>query len=197
MTTELCRECGEELNKYLLFYCEECKTRLHNEIIKSVKDSSKENNKKFNENSKKYYHNNKEKSAEYQKKYRKKNKEKINKKIREKYNSNPNVRLASNLRKGIRQALKGKHKSEHSIVLLGCTIGEFKRHLESQFEWDMTWKNYGYYGWHVDHIIPCASFDLDDPDEQLKCFNYKNLQPMWAEDNFRKGSRVHNKGKYA
>ena len=54
----------------------------------------------------------------------------------------------------------------------------------------MSWDNYGLHGWHVDHIKPCASFDLSKPIEQRKCFNFNNLQPLWAIDNLRKGSKI-------
>jgi hypothetical protein len=48
-----------------------------------------------------------------------------------------------------------------------------------------TWDNQG--EWHIDHILPCVAFDLEDPVEQQACFYYKNLQAMWALDNSRKG----------
>jgi hypothetical protein len=51
----------------------------------------------------------------------------------------------------------------------------------------MNWQNYGQ--WHIDHIRPCASFDLKDPIEQAKCFNYTNLQPLWAKENLSKGAK--------
>lgn len=54
----------------------------------------------------------------------------------------------------------------------------------------MTWENYGFYGWHIDHIKPCDSFDLMNSKEQEKCFNYRNLQPLWAEENFKKSNKV-------
>lgn len=53
----------------------------------------------------------------------------------------------------------------------------------------MTWENQGKNGWEIDHIRPCSSFNLEDPEEQRKCFNYKNLQPLWAKDNMIKGDR--------
>ena len=50
----------------------------------------------------------------------------------------------------------------------------------------MSWDNYGIHGWHIDHIRPCASFDLTDPEQQRQCFHYPNLQPLWAFDNLSK-----------
>ena len=53
----------------------------------------------------------------------------------------------------------------------------------------MSWENYG--KWHIDHIIPCNIFDLTIPSQQEECFNWKNLQPLWAADNLRKGSKIY------
>jgi hypothetical protein len=53
----------------------------------------------------------------------------------------------------------------------------------------MTWENWALDGWHIDHIRPCCSFDLTDPEQQKKCFHYSNLQPLWAEENWSKGGK--------
>ena len=53
----------------------------------------------------------------------------------------------------------------------------------------MSWDNYGTHGWHIDHIRPCASFDLSDEEQQKICFHYTNLQPLWAEDNLKKSKK--------
>ena len=58
----------------------------------------------------------------------------------------------------------------------------------------MTWENHGRYGWHIDHIMPCSSFDLTDPEQQKKCFHYTNLQPLWAHENMSKGAKIPNMG---
>ena len=46
----------------------------------------------------------------------------------------------------------------------------------------MTKENHGTV-WHIDHIIPCNAFDLNDENEQRRCFHFKNLQPMYPKDN--------------
>jgi hypothetical protein len=64
----------------------------------------------------------------------------------------------------------------------------------------MSWHNREL--WHIDHIIPCDSFDLSNPDQQKKCFHYTNLQPLWKEDNLKKSNKLnyelneHPKGKW-
>jgi DNA/RNA endonuclease G (NUC1) len=67
-----------------------------------------------------------------------------------------------------------------------------KAHLEAKFLPGMTWDNYGVHGWHIDHIIPCAAFDLSKETEQRKCFHFTNLQPLWAKDNLRKSDSLEN-----
>ena len=73
--------------------------------------------------------------------------------------------------------------------MLGCSIKDLIIHIEKQFKEGMTWDNHSYNGWHIDHIIPCASFDLSDPEQQKKCFHYTNLQPLWKQDNLSKSDK--------
>lgn len=92
------------------------------------------------------------------------------------------------LRTRTRIALKRNVKSHKGFVLLGCTIEELKTYLENKFQTGMNWANLG--DWHIDHILPCSSFDLSRAEEQARCFHYSNLQPLWARDNLMKGSRL-------
>jgi len=78
-------------------------------------------------------------------------------------------------------------KSAKTLELLGCTVEQLQTFLEAEFTNGMAWENYG--EWHIDHIRPCASFNLADPEEQKKCFHWTNLQPLWALDNIRKGDK--------
>lgn len=99
--------------------------------------------------------------------------------------------LRSNLWSKLNNYQQGiKLKSQSTIRLLGCNIDFFIGYLESQFEEGMSWDNYGLHGWHVDHILPCASFDLSDPEQQKLCFHYTNLQPLWAKENLAKRDKI-------
>lgn len=100
----------------------------------------------------------------------------------------PIFRAKESLCARLRSALKGKDKSANTLKLLGCSINELKQHLESKFYGDMSWENYGSY-WHIDHIRPCASFDLTIEENQKQCFHYLNLQPLTAKENLIKGSK--------
>lgn len=96
-------------------------------------------------------------------------------------------RLLNNLRSRLSHSLKRNSKIKHTLEYIGCTLEELKNHLESRFIDGMNWDNYG--KWHIDHIHPCASFDLSNPEEQYKCFHFSNLQPLWEKDNLKKGGR--------
>ena len=87
-------------------------------------------------------------------------------------------------------ALSGRFKYGTTFDLIGCSSEFLRNHLKSQFTEGMTWENYGYYGWHIDHIKPCASFDLSDIEQQKLCFHYSNLQPLWAKDNMKKRNKI-------
>lgn len=94
------------------------------------------------------------------------------------------------MRKRVRDALRGKNKSKNTLDLIGCSVEELWMHLEKQFTKGMTRENYGKYGWHIDHIMPCDSFDMNNAEEQKKCFHFSNLQPLWAKDNIKKGNKI-------
>ena len=124
--------------------------------------------------------------------YRLNNKEKLNKYFRNLYASNINYKIARNLRVRVWEVLKGIRKSSSTFKLLGCSLSHLKKCLERKFTSRMNWDNYGTY-WEMDHIKPCALFNLVKPSEQRNCFNYKNLQPLTLKQNRSKGSRVNRK----
>lgn len=108
--------------------------------------------------------------------------------IRKKRKTDCNFAIKENLRNRIYYAIKDAQKSKHTLELLGCSIEYLKDYLEKQFEPGMSWDNYG--EWHIDHIIPCSYFDLTDPIQQQICFNFRNLQPLWAKDNNQKKNKL-------
>lgn len=81
-------------------------------------------------------------------------------------------------------------RSGEAVRLLGCTIKEFVSYIESLWTDGMSWENWSRDGWHIDHIIPLASFDLADEDQRLKACHFSNLRPLWAKENMSKGSKV-------
>lgn len=110
--------------------------------------------------------------------------------MRERRRADLGFRILCSLRVRIWHALKnakGTRKCARTIELVGCSLEQLKAHLESRFQQGMSWANYG--EWHIDHIRPCAKFDLTLPDQQKLCFHYSNLQPLWAIDNKTKSDK--------
>ena len=155
---------------------EEIKIRRHNRYLN--------NREKVIEQCKEYYYNHREKMLQYQNDYNKSHKKQRNKIRNSRLHNDINLRILYNLRHRLYQVLKNNYKSNTTMNLVSCSIEQLKQHLESQFKPGMSWENYGQ--WHIDHIRPCASFDLSKAEEQRKCFHYTNLQPLWAEENIAK-----------
>ena len=114
------------------------------------------------------------KSRKYQREY-----------VRERYRSDPAYKLMKNLRSRVWYALKGNSKSAATEALLGICVDECRKYIEALFTEGMSWDTIA-----VDHIVPCASFDLSDPEQQRRCFHYTNLQPLFPPQNSSKGARI-------
>jgi hypothetical protein len=143
---------------------------------------------------KEYYQNNKEKIQNYYNQWVENNKEKIKTYQQNRKNNNPIIRLSSIMRStistGIRKYNGEKRKKALDIIGLK-SWEEFKIYVESKWEVEMSWENYGVgknnTTWHLDHIIPLHS--ATSVDDVLKLNHYTNLTPMWGSDNIRKGSK--------
>ncbi len=162
------------------------------------------NRDKCNESSRKYRINNRDKCKESDRKWRLKSGKTVvalvkgrwkaknlsyhnnYQKLRRK--SDPKFRLTCAIRDRLRKAVNKNWKGSSSIQLLGCSIPDFRIYLESKFRFGMSWENYGHERgqWCIDHIIPCAAFDLENCHHRQRCFHFSNLQPMWATENSRK-----------
>lgn len=182
-TTDFFHKCSVRSKYGIKSYCKKCgnkkaleryyKNREHN-LLKQ----------------KEWHYSNREKRTKQLREYSYSHRDNRNKYLAIKMKQDGQFKIRKNIRDRMRSAMKGKSKSKNTMELLGCTIEELKTHLEKQFTHGMNWDNYGKKGWHIDHILPCASFDLTDPEQQRKCFHYTNLQPLWATDNYKKKDKI-------
>lgn len=114
----------------------------------------------------------------------------------------PKLKLIARAYGSIRAALKCQsvRTDTRSYGYLGCTGEEFAEYLVHHYSWkhDFTLENHGTV-WHIDHIRPLASFNLDNEEERKAAFHYTNCQPMRASENMSKGSlwegKRHNHGR--
>lgn len=133
------------------------------------------NRKKLNNTQSNWREKNREQIKEYNKNY-----------TNVRYLHDPVFKLKLNQRTRIRAVLKTA-KTRSTNELLGCSYEELKIYIESKFLDGMNWGNMG--KWHIDHIVPLAAFDLTVETNQKIAFNFKNLQPLWAIDNLKKGAK--------
>lgn len=213
MKTKECKRCGlvrdlsnlqenvwKCIQNFHNYVCQECFNKRAKEYKQKNKAKIKKQNEEYRQKNKakikkryqKYRQENKEKIKKRYKEYRQKNKEKIKEKVN-KYLKNRrmtdiNFKIRCNLRTRVWEAVKNNYKHAKTLELLGCSIEFLKQYLESKFKPGMTWENYG--DWHIDHIKPCVSYNLADPEQQRECFHYTNLQPLWAHENLKKGARI-------
>ena len=203
METKVCARCKveKELNLFnknkrtkdgFHFYCKQCRSEIRSEEHNKeyVREYRKINKERIKEITKIYRTNNKEELKEYGLIYEANRKK-----------SDPIFKLRKDLGRTIRHALlynksySFKEKSKIRLIL-GCTLEEFKAHLESLFEPWMNWSNRGLYnggfnyGWDIDHIIPCATAKTEE--EMIKLYHYTNLRPRCSYTN-RVIDRIKNK----
>lgn len=109
----------------------------------------------------------------------------------------PGFKMLRNIRRRHLQAVKaaGSNKTFRTTDLLGCTAEELKQHIENQFIINMSWDNHGSV-WHIDHIYPLALVDWNNHEQVKQVCNYRNLQPLLAVENIRKGKTVNQNPQY-
>ena len=187
-TMSICKICKQKENKklYLKEEVKLYKSEYNKKWRQNKKDKKQETEKKWRQNNKKRYKKTisewNDKNKEHLKKYR-------NKWRKSNYKNNLNFKISNCLRRRLNKAINGNYKSGSAIKDLGCSIEELKVYLESKFLTGMSWENHGLHGWHIDHIKPLSSFNLENREEFLKACNYTNLQPLWAKDNLKKGAK--------
>ena len=159
----------------------ECKKKHYIEnsehLIIKAKNYYAKNTDIINTKHKEYVAKNSETIKNYQKDYK-----------RNRRNTDPIFKMVCNLRSRIQIALKsqGATKDISSKELFGADQEFVWKHLESQFKEGMTRENNNRKGWHIDHIKPMNSFDLNDPEQLKECCHYSNLKPLWWIENLQK-----------
>jgi len=180
--------------------CKECYNKSRREF-----DRKRASQPKRVEARKQYKLNNPEKIKELNKKWREENKEYnrsymrgwLKKRYHSHYKHDPRFRIDNAMGANINSALKGNKAGRKWESLVGYTVEDLIKHLESKFENWMTWENYGNPNgdhtecWHVDHIVPQSSFEYTHPEEESfkRCWELDNLQPLSGKENIRKGNK--------
>lgn len=191
-----CNKCNLIKSEKDFYKCKACK----NGYVKDCKKCRSEYAKKYRElnktnitkQQKEYRNKNKDKIKKRNKKYRENNKERIRfirrqyKKM--KWETDPLFKLKETYRSRIYAAFKVKYwnKGNTTKDILGIDYIELFKYIENKFTDNMSWDNQG--EWHIDHIIPLSSANTKE--ELIKLCHYTNLQPLWAEDNLKKGGCI-------
>lgn len=107
--------------------------------------------------------------------------------------TDPCYRVLRNIRNAVSKELLGVRKDHAGpkdgyCKYVGCSKETLKTHIESLFKDGMSWENHGKV-WHLDHIVP-ISLGKKDFTLLLKLSHYKNLQPLFAVENIRKGDSL-------
>lgn len=142
----------------------------------------------YNENRRKTRAKNPDYYRDMQRRWREANRDRMGEWRREAWKrATPSQKLRTYFGAAIAHALNGSGKGGRSWQdLVGYKTSDLKRHIERQFIKGMSWENYG--KWHIDHIIPVASFKFEtvDDDAFKACWSLTNLRPLWAAENIRK-----------
>ena len=99
----------------------------------------------------------------------------------------PIEKFKRNVRSRIYIALK-KHKELNTIHYLGCSSSEYLKWILTYNE-IYTLENRGK-EWHIDHVIPLSHFNLENIEEQMIAFNWRNTMPLSAKENLSKNNKI-------
>jgi hypothetical protein len=163
----ICKKCN--IDKELIEYYFDKSIENYKEICKDCKSTQQKENRKENR-------------EEIN------NKQRIQRKVQRK--TNPQFRIREAFSSRIQSVVKFKSKSSKLLSkYLGCSFDEFIKWIQYQFVEGMTLDNYGSV-WHIDHVKPCASYDLTIETEIYECMCWKNLRPCWKVENLKKSNKI-------
>jgi hypothetical protein len=196
METKICIECNIE-KPVSEFYkrndtpsgyrnnCKECKLKNNHKWRKENKEKVVNIGKIWREKNKE---NIRKRIKEWEIKNYRKIRDRKNKKTKERRKKDPVYHMMNKVRCRLRKYLITLNitKKNKTFDIVGCTPQELKEYLEKKFINGMTWENRS--EWHIDHIIPLSSAKTEE--ELYKLCHYTNLQPLWAEENMKKGNKI-------
>jgi hypothetical protein len=163
-----CTKC-KETKSIDMFYVRKTKN-CYTEMCKSCKkkDSSE------------YRKNNREKINLYRKEYRRNN-----------FDSLTHRRIGISLRNRLSSYINSdESKTKIKDELLDCSFDFLKKWFNYNLELDdITFEEYGSV-WHIDHVIPCSAFDLEDEKEINQCFHWTNIRPLEKIKNLVKSNHI-------
>lgn len=109
---------------------------------------------------------------------------------REKYQKDARYQFTSRIRSRVYQAIRKGSGSKQTATeeLVGCSFDYLRQHIERQFKGRMSWDNPS--SFHIDHVVPLASFDLTDPAQLKVACNWQNLRPLPPKKNMSKGAKL-------
>lgn len=187
---KICSKCRRELpldsfykreryNDGLDLQCIDCRREKQKEVNKT--ESHKENQKRYQSSEKGKLQTKRmnQKTLEYKKDW-----------VKRKREEDYIFKLKMDLRTRFNHMISDYHlfKWRSTFTYIGCSIEDFVKYIENQFQEGMSWDNYG--SWHIDHILPLDCFNLKEERELFIAWNYRNLQPLWASENCSKSNKV-------
>jgi hypothetical protein len=168
----------------------------NNELVKKLKrDWAEKNIDRRRQLDREWRASNAEKMRAFRKKWEEKNPTKSQEHKRRKHRrwrTSPKGNIDARMGCAIWHALKDKKEGRRWEILVGYSTASLMAHLENMFTPGMSWQNMG--EWHIDHIIPKSAFNYETSHDIdfKKCWALKNLQPLWAADNYRKSDKMTN-----
>jgi hypothetical protein len=213
--TKICSKCKEpkELKHYvkdkyskdgISYKCKECNKKYKNDNKESIKKCWKiyyqTNKEEIKRKSKEYINTRIPERTEYNRKRFQEKKEQIYEYNR-KHRNIPTNKLKEALRISLLNILRRNkiNKNNKSAKYLGCTLEEYKQHIEQQFKPEMNWVNWGEV-WELDHMKPLSKFDMSIEENIFKAFHYTNMQPLFKTTEIAKSfgyeDEIGNRNKY-
>lgn len=196
-TKTCCSECGIKLKKLNSFKKKFGNSELtYDDYLKFIKEECerKDRCKKVitSNGAVRYYENDfvcSGREKEYMKEYHNTHKNERKEQHEKRMKDDELYRFKVKIRKFICQSFRrmSESKTIRTEDVVGCSFLELKKHLQDLFQEGMNWDNYG--KWHIDHIVPLSTAKCQE--DVIRLCHYTNLQPLWAEDNIRKGAKVY------